>query len=194
MSLRNQGKSQITAAAISGISERSGRRIDKDQIAPGNKPQRHWRTRKDSFIDIWKSEIVPMLSSSPELQPKTLFEYLQNKYPGEYGKSKERTFQRKVKKWKSQYGKGKEVMFMQRQVPGSMGLTDFTTLKKVTITVAGQPLSHILYHFRLAYSGWCHVKVILGGESFSALSEGLQDALWRLWTGTYGPGQKAPWG
>ena len=180
MSLRNQGKSQITSAAMTGISERSGRRIEKNKIVPGNKPERHWRTRNDPFVNIWESEIIPMLSNSPELQPKTLFEYLQNKYPGEYSNSKERTFQRKVRKWKSQYGKGKEVMFMQRQIPGRLGLTDFTTLKKVTITVAGQPLSHILYHFRLAYSGWCHVKVILGGESFSALSEGLQDALWRL--------------
>jgi hypothetical protein len=32
----------------------------------------------------------------------------------------------------------------------------------------------------LIYSGWCHVKVVLGGESFTALSEGLQDAFWRL--------------
>ena len=180
MSLRNQGKPQITAAAKAGISERSGRRIENNEILPGNKPKRHWRTRQDPFSDIWESEIVPMLIKTPELKPKTLFEYLQGKYPGQYGSSKERTFQRKIKKWKAQYGKGKEVMFLQRQVPGRMGLSDFTTLKKVIISVNGQPLSHILYHFRLAYSGWCHIKVILGGESFSALSEGLQDALWRL--------------
>lgn len=180
MSLRNQGKPQITAAAKAGISERSGRRIENNEILPANKPKRHWRTRQDPFSDIWESEIVPMLIKTPELKPKTLFEYLQGKYPGQYGSSKERTFQRKIKKWKAQYGKGKEVMFLQRQVPGRMGLSDFTTLKKVIISVNGQPLSHILYHFRLAYSGWCHIKMILGGESFSALSEGLQDALWRL--------------
>lgn len=180
MSQRNQGKSQITAAAMAGISERSARRLEKGEIEPGQERNRHWRTRKDPFADVWESEIVPMLSSQPELKPKTLFEYLQDKYPGEYGNSKERTFQRKVKKWKGQYGKNKEVMFLQRQIPGRMGLSDFTTLKGVTITIKGDPLSHILYHFRLAYSGWCHVKVILGGESFSALSDGLQDALWRL--------------
>ncbi len=180
MSLRTQGKQQITAAALAGICERSGRRIEKGEIVPEQKIKRHWRTRKDPFAGVWDSEIIPMLSNAPDLQPKTLFEYLQKEYPGKYDNSKERTFQRKVKKWKSQYGKGKEVMFLQRQVPGRMGLTDFTTIKKVTITIKGQPLSHILYHFRLAYSGWCHVKVILSGESFSALSEGLQDALWRL--------------
>jgi hypothetical protein len=48
------------------------------------------------------------------------------------------------------------------------------------VTIAGEELEHRLYHFRLAYSGWSHVKVVLGGESYSALAEGLQEALWRL--------------
>lgn len=34
------------------------------------------------------------------------------------------------------------------------------------------------YHFRLAYSGFEHAHVVLGGESFVALAEGLQNALW----------------
>ena len=36
-----------------------------------------------------------------------------------------------------------------------------------------------LYHYWLAFSGWRYVKVICGGESFTALSTGLQNALWR---------------
>ena len=36
------------------------------------------------------------------------------------------------------------------------------------------------YHFRLAFSGWEHGHVVLGGESFVALAEGLQNALWAL--------------
>jgi hypothetical protein len=48
------------------------------------------------------------------------------------------------------------------------------------ITVAGQPLEHRLYHFRLAWSGFEHAHVVLGGESFVALAEGLQNALWSL--------------
>lgn len=46
--------------------------------------------------------------------------------------------------------------------------------------MASLALPHRLYHFRLAYSGWEHARVILGGESFSAFAEGLQDALWKL--------------
>ena len=34
--------------------------------------------------------------------------------------------------------------------------------------------------FDLAFSGWSYVKAIQGGESFSALAQGLQEALWRL--------------
>ena len=46
------------------------------------------------------------------------------------------------------------------------------------LTVASVPLDHRLYHFRLAYSGFEHAHVILGGESYVALAEGLQNALW----------------
>ena len=48
------------------------------------------------------------------------------------------------------------------------------------ISIAGVPLDHRLYHFRLAFSGWEHAHVVLGGESFVALAEGLQNALWAL--------------
>ena len=101
MSARKDGAKQVTAAAKAGISERSGRRIEKGEIKPCNKPVRNWRTRKDPFEDVWETEIVPMLENAPELQPLTLFEDLQNRYPGVYPNSKLRTFQRKVKKWKS---------------------------------------------------------------------------------------------
>jgi hypothetical protein len=48
------------------------------------------------------------------------------------------------------------------------------------VSIAGVPLDHRLYHFRLAFSGWEHAHVVLGGESFVALAEGLQNALWAL--------------
>jgi hypothetical protein len=71
-------------------------------------------------------------------------------------------------------------MFRQRQEAGRLGLSDFTELKAVVVTIDGEPLAHRLYHFRLAFSGWSHLKVVLGGESYTALAEGLQEALWRL--------------
>jgi hypothetical protein len=41
------------------------------------------------------------------------------------------------------------------------------------VTIAGQPLEHMLYHFRLVCSGFEHAHVVLGGESFVALAAGL---------------------
>ena len=44
-------------------------------------------------------------------------------------------------------------------------------------TVAGAPLIHWLYHFRLACGGFEQVHAVLGGKSVVALAEGLQNAL-----------------
>src|ERR1700750_3122309 len=68
----------------------------------------------------------------------------------------------------------------QEHPPGRMGLSDFTDMGSLGVTIAGAPLLHRLYHFRLAFSGFAHAHVVLGGESFVALAEGLQNALWAL--------------
>jgi hypothetical protein len=49
-------------------------------------------------------------------------------------------------------------------------------------------LSHRLYHSRLAFSGFAHAHVVLGGERFPALAGGLRNALWALGAGTAPPG------
>lgn len=180
MRTRKEGKTQVTAAAKAGMSGRSGRRTEKGELQPGRKRKRHWRTRPDPFADVWECEIIPLLKKKPQLTPITLFEKLQKDHPCKYQDSKLRTLQRRVSEWKALYGPDKEVMFRQEQVAGRMGISDFTTLKEVTITIQDQPFTHLLYHFRLAFSGWCSVKVIHGGESYAVLAEGLQDALWRL--------------
>jgi hypothetical protein len=180
MSSRKQGRTQAQASAQAGISERAGQRIDSGRISALEAKERHWRTRKDPFSAVWDSEIVPLLEKQPGLDATTLFEDLQDRHPEQFGNGKKRTFQRRVKTWKALHGADKEVMFRQIQEPGRQGLSDFTELKDIVVTVGGEVLEHRLYHFRLPYSGWSHVKIVLGGESFSALAEGLQEALWRL--------------
>ena len=85
--------------------------------------------------------------------------------------------QRRVQEWKGLHGEPQEVMFELRHEPGGVGHSDFTELKQVSITINGEAFEHLLYHYRLASSGWQYVQVIQGGESFVALSEGLQNAL-----------------
>ena len=170
MNSKKQGQTQEQAGAKAGVSERSARRIEDGRISVLENKERHWRTRTDPFAEVWDSEVVALLEKQPRLDATTLFEDLQDRHRGQFGNGKKRTFQRRVKAWKALHGADKEVMFRQVQEPGRQGLSDFTTLKDVTVTIAGEPLEHRLYHFRLAYSGWSHVTVVLGGESFSALA------------------------
>lgn len=179
MSERNEGHTQTTAAAKAGVSERTARRIDTGELSTQSKPRRQWSTRKDPLSGVWDDVLVPLLEENPELLPMTLLEYLYDNYPDQYDEKILRTLQRRVKSWKAKHGLGKEVMFRQKKIPARLGLSDFTTLKGVAITILGEVFLHILYHYRLAFSGWCYVKVICGGESFTALSTGLQDAFWR---------------
>jgi len=121
-----------------------------------------------------------MLEAQPALQAITLLEVLQARDPDRYPDKLLRTLQRRVKQWRVLHGPEREVMFRQRHESGHRGISDFTKLKRVAITVGGKPFPHLLYHFRLAYSGWCDVMVVRGGESFTALATGLQRALIRL--------------
>lgn len=179
MKERNKGLTQQAAAAKVDISERSARRIDKDQLAIEQSRRRQYRTREDPLSEIWDSVLVPMLEADPELLPMTLFELVCDNYPEHYDKTILRTLQRRIKSWKAKHGPAKEVMFRQTKIPGRLGLSDFTVLKEVSITILGAVFVHLLYHYRLAFSGWCYVKVTCGGESFTALSTGLQNAFWR---------------
>ncbi len=66
MQNRQLGKAQSISAAKSGISERSGRRIEQSALIPTPKP-RHWRTRIDPLQAIWESALFPLLQQEPTL-------------------------------------------------------------------------------------------------------------------------------
>ena len=174
MQSRQRGLSQITAASKTDISVRSGRRIEKGQHETGT--ERHWRTRQDPMEAVWISELVPLLQQDPSLTGITLLEYLEDHYPGQYGNQHLRTLQRRVKRWLAIAGPEKVVIFLQQSIAGQMGLSDFTH-PDTAISIQGKPFKHLLYQFRLRYSGWRSMKVVQGGESYSALADGLQRAL-----------------
>ena len=180
MAKRANGLSQQVAADAAGISVRSAQRIDRGELQPEGQQQqrgRHWRTRADPLAEVWESVLVPMLEKAPQLEPQTLLLHLEQLRPGEEWYRRKRTLQRRVEQWRALHGPDQEVMFLQEHRAGVLGISDFTLLKGEPITVAGEVLEHRLFHFRLPYSGWCHVAVIHGGESFVALSEALQNAL-----------------
>jgi transposase InsO family protein len=172
--------SQVAAAAKVGISERSARRIDSADTLPSQHPPRHWRTREDPLTAVWESQVVPLLKTDSLLNAVTLLEELQRRYPGQYGATVLRTLQRRVRQWRAQHGAEREVYFAQEHPPGRLGLSDFTVVDDLGIEIGGAAFPHRLYQFALAHSGWRHTSVCVGGESFIALSTGLQAALWAL--------------
>lgn len=176
MNARKRGSKQSEAAQIAEFSARTGQRIESGKHRPNRGRVRDWRTREDPLSGVWSEVLEPMLHREPRLTPTTLYEYLQEHYPGQYPQVL-RTLQRRVKLWKSVHGPAPEVMFELRHEPGVMGISDFTELKGVEVTIKGTPYEHLIYHYRLAYSGWRYAQIIEGGESFIALSEGLQNAL-----------------
>jgi hypothetical protein len=177
MQSRKDGKTQKIAAAQIGFSERSAKNIEKREFAE-TRPVHNWRTRKDPFDSVWEPEVLPLLEKSPHLQARTILEVLQRDHPGEYPDSMLRTLQRRVCNWKATAGPEKEIIFRQNHPPGWQGMSDFTNANALGVTIQGAAFEHLLYHYRLVYSTWEAVSVVLGGESFPALAEGLQSALW----------------
>jgi transposase InsO family protein len=167
------------AAAKAGFSTASGYRIEADPRLPSQKTGPRGRRRADPLAGIWDSEMVPMLKAAPGLRVVAAFEEIVRRHP-ELGMSVRRTLERRIRAWRAFHGPEREVIFRQEHPPGRMGLSDFTDMGALGITIAGAPLEHRLYHFRLPFSGFEHAHVVLGGESFVALAEGLQNALWAL--------------
>jgi transposase InsO family protein len=178
MTLR-QTQSVPVAAAKAGVSQATGYRLQSAPTLPSQNKIQRGRRRPDPLADIFATEVVPLLESSPDLRPIAVYEELLRRHP-DLGTGIRRTLERRIRAWRAEHGPEQEVIFRQIHTPGKMGLSDFTAMGKLGVTVAGAPLDHRLYHFRLAYSGFEHAHVVLGGESFVALAEGLQNALWAL--------------
>lgn len=167
------------AAAKASISIATAYRIEKDPRLPSQRKAPRERRRPDPLGDIFKAEVVPMLQASPGLRSVAIFEEMIRRHP-ELGGGIRRTLERRIRSWRAIHGAEREIIFRQVHAPGRMGLSDFTDMGDAGIAIAGAALDHRLYHFRLAYSGFEHAHVVLGGESFVALAEALQNALWSL--------------
>jgi hypothetical protein len=174
-----QTNTTAVAAAKTSISTATAYRLDKDSRLPSQKKVPRERRRPDPLADIFDAEVVPLLQAAPGIRAIAIFEETMRRHP-ELGDGIRRTLERRIRSWRAIHGEEQEVIFRQVHEPGRLGLSDFTDMGSSGVTIAGQPLDHRLYHFRLAYSGFEHAHVVLGGESFVALAEGLQNALWCL--------------
>ena len=176
MKLRHTHPIEV-AAAKADISRATGYRITQDPRLPSQKAQPRERRRPDPLETIFDTEVVPLLKEAPGLRPVAIFEEILRRHP-ELSSGVRRTLERRIRSWRAQHGSERDVIFRQVHEPGRMGLSDFTDMSALGVTIDGQPLAHMLFHFRLPWSGFEHAHVILGGESHVALAEGLQNSLW----------------
>ena len=146
---------KLTKAAMrADMDVKTGRKYVRAGKLPSELRVEHsWRTRGDPFSAHW-GEAEGMLKGAPDLEGKALFEWLCDRYPGEYEEGQLRTFQRRVREWRALCGPEKEIFFPQEHEPGRRMETDFTSMKELGVTLRGEPFSHLLCHSVLTYSNW----------------------------------------
>lgn len=179
MLAKKDGTTQAQAAAEAGMSTNTARKYLRSGILPSQAHVQHtWKTREDPFKEVWE-EVKGLLETNHGLEALTLLGYLQQEYPDTFQDGQLRTLQRRVKHWRATEGPAQEVFFPQKHYPGELSESDYVRMKDMHVTINGQPFDHMLYHFVLTYSNWEDLTICYS-ESFESLSEGLQNALWKL--------------
>jgi transposase InsO family protein len=176
---RNQGRSQEQAAVKGNLKSR--KTVAKyewlGQLPSALKQPRQYRTRVDPFAEDWP-EVEQLLEGTPELEAKTLFEWLCEQQPGKYQEGQLRTLQRRVADWRA-LNQEQVATLSQVHRPGEVMQTDGTWLTELDVTIRGQPLKHLLIHCVLPYSNW-EWGAIAQSESLLAVQRGLQSSLLKL--------------
>src|SRR6266699_352869 len=176
---RHRGPTKRVAAARAGMSERTARKYERAGKLPSQlKRPRTWRTRVNPFEEDWPW-VVEQLERDPALQATTLFALLCTQHPGRYRETQVRTLQRQIREWKALHGPEQEVMFEQVHTPGERMQSDFTHMDDLGVTLAGSDFPHLLFHSVLTYSNVEAVSICFG-ETFEALAEGIEQALWQF--------------
>jgi len=169
------------ASAKAGMTRQTGAKYRRLGRLPSelSKP-RDWRTREDPFEAVW-GEVVQKLQEDEGLQAKTLFDWLDERYPGRFQPGQLRTLQRHVQRWRVLDGDGakRELFFPQRHRAGEALQVDFTHTGALKLTLAGESYKPLLCHPVLPYSGW-EWATVCQSESILALRDGIQEAVFRL--------------
>ena len=164
-------------APVSASGPGGGSRGLRSCRASGN--GRRYRTRPDPFAEVWRAELVPLLADHAAFARHDPTGGAASAPSGPLSGRALRSLQRRVAHWRATEGPERELIFRQDHPPGRQALSDFTdggglglpspdSRSRICSTISGSP------------SGWRFVKAICGGESFTALTEGLQEALWQL--------------
>lgn len=98
------------------------------------------RRRPDPLAGIFDELVVPMLEAAPGLRPIAIFEELRRRYPETVFGSR-RTLERRIRDWRAMNGQDREVIFRQVHEAGRLGLSDFTCMDDLAVSIAGRRAS-----------------------------------------------------
>lgn len=170
-----------TAAVKAGMCRQTASKYYREGRLPSEKKTaRTWRTRSNPFESVW-DEVQAMLNNAPGLEAVSIFDELEERYPGRFDPGQLRTLQRQIRVWRALHGddKSQEIFFTQRHRAGEAAQTDFTHTGELNLTIDGQPYRPLLCHVVLPYSNW-EWATACKSESFLALRQGVQEAFYRL--------------
>lgn len=120
---------------------------------------------------------MPLLQATSGLRPVAIYDELLRRHP-DLQSGIRRTLERRIRALACHPWRRAGGYLPVGPRTGADGAFGHYRYGQAWVTIAGQQLDHLLYDFRLPWSGFEHTHVILGGESIVALAEGLQNALW----------------
>lgn len=179
MKERSAGKTQEQAAVKANL--RSRKTVQKyeqlGELPSDLKQPRSYRTRSDPFEKDW-AEVEKKLKEAPELEAKTLFEWLCERDGVPYQEGQLRTLQRRISNWRV-LNRSQTLSLDQIHYPGEVLQSDGTCMNELKVTIQGEPFEHILFHSVLPYSNWEWGRVVQS-ESLLSIRLGLQSTLLKL--------------
>ena len=173
----NNGDSVTVAASRSGLSRASGYNIVKEVESGGRKPRA--RTRPDPLEDIFDPQAVPHTQSGSQYPHGGPLEG-DDAAESAVGSQHEAHLREKGPAMAGGERSGQGGHIPSGQGSGRMGnlrlyRSRFTQSHHKQRSLRPQTLS-----LQLPWSGFTYVRAVVGGESWTAFSEGLQNALGQL--------------
>lgn len=170
----------VARAAMAGdMSRNTASKYLADPRLPSQRKEvRNYRTREDPFKKDW-ALTVRLLEDAPELEAKTIFDWLTEMNPERYQENQLRTLQRHIAVWRAQAGPEQELFFEQVHRAGEGMQLDFTNADCLKVTIQHEPFPHLLGHAALLYSTWSFATVV-SSESRLAVKRTLQRTLFEL--------------
>ena len=131
-----QANGPAVSAAKASLSTAMAYRCEQDHRLPSSQKKVRGRRRPDPLAAFFDAEVVPMLKAALDLRAVAIFEEMQRRHP-DLSTGARRTLERRIRSWRAVHGADQEVIFRQVHEPGRVGLSDFTNMSDLGVTVAG---------------------------------------------------------